>query len=84
MNHWQLVLLGLIAGGTIYIGLPLGRLSGLNSKVRAILSMLSPPESWFICWWRFSVKRRGIQPAPSNLPLRGRGRRGARSPMSSC
>ncbi|MDI3257207.1 MAG: multicopper oxidase domain-containing protein [Kyrpidia sp.] len=41
MNHWQLLLLGLIAGGTIYIGLPLGRMSGLGSKVRSVLSMLS-------------------------------------------
>ncbi|CAB3393520.1 multicopper oxidase domain-containing protein [Kyrpidia spormannii] len=41
MNPWHLLLLGLVAGGTIYFGLPVGRLSGLGGKARAILSMLS-------------------------------------------
>ncbi|WP_188882579.1 multicopper oxidase domain-containing protein [Alicyclobacillus cellulosilyticus] len=41
MRVWELLLLGFIAGGTIYIGLPLGRLRGLSGTVRAALSMLS-------------------------------------------
>ena len=41
MSFWTLLVLGLIAGGTILIGLLLGRLSGLSSIVRTALSMLA-------------------------------------------
>ncbi|MCL6593285.1 MAG: multicopper oxidase domain-containing protein [Alicyclobacillus sp.] len=41
MHTGQLLALGLIAGGTIYIGLPIGRLQGLSNKVRSALSMLA-------------------------------------------
>ncbi|MCL6631973.1 MAG: ZIP family metal transporter [Alicyclobacillus herbarius] len=41
MNHWELLILGLIAGGTIYIGLPFGRIRGLSSTIRSALSMLA-------------------------------------------
>lgn len=41
MNHWELLVLGLIAGGTIYIGLPLGRIRGLSNTIRSALSMLA-------------------------------------------
>lgn len=41
MNHWELLIIGLIAGGTIFIGLPLGRIRGLSNNVRSALSMLA-------------------------------------------
>ncbi len=41
MNLPTLFLLGFIAGGTILIGLPIGRLRGFNSTLRAALSMLA-------------------------------------------
>ena len=41
MSFWTLLVLGLIAGGTILIGLLLGRLRGLSSIIRTALSMLA-------------------------------------------
>jgi zinc transporter ZupT len=41
MSFWNLLVLGLIAGGTIMIGLLLGRLRGLNSTIRTALGMLT-------------------------------------------
>ena len=41
MSLWTLLVLGLIAGGTILIGLLLGRLRGLSSTLRTALSMLA-------------------------------------------
>lgn len=41
MNFTQTVLLGAIAGFTIYLGLPVGRIKGLSGKVRSFLSMTS-------------------------------------------
>jgi zinc transporter ZupT len=41
MGFWTLLILGLIAGGTILVGLLLGRLRGLSSIIRTALSMLA-------------------------------------------
>jgi ZIP family zinc transporter len=41
MSFGQTVLLGAIAGFTIYLGLPLGRIKGMSEKTRSFLSMLS-------------------------------------------
>jgi zinc transporter, ZIP family len=41
MNFVQTVLLGAIAGLTIYLGLPIGRIKGLPDKVRSFLAMSS-------------------------------------------
>jgi len=41
MGFPQTVLLGAIAGFTIYLGLPLGRIKGMSEKVRSFLSMIS-------------------------------------------
>ena len=41
MNFTQTVLLGAIAGFTIYLGLPVGRIRGLSDKARTFLSMAS-------------------------------------------
>jgi zinc transporter, ZIP family len=41
MNFIQTVLLGAIAGFTIYLGLPIGRIKELSEKTRSFLSMIS-------------------------------------------
>jgi zinc transporter ZupT len=41
VGFWTLLVLGLIAGGTIFIGLLLGRLRGLSGSLRTALSMLA-------------------------------------------
>jgi len=41
MSFIQTVLLGAIAGFTIYLGLPFGRISGMSEKTRSFLSMTS-------------------------------------------
>jgi ZIP family zinc transporter len=41
VSFWTLLVLGLVAGGTIFIGLLLGRLRGLSSTLRTALSMLA-------------------------------------------
>ena len=41
MNIVQTVILGAIAGFTIYIGLPIGRVQGISDRVRAFLTMTS-------------------------------------------
>lgn len=41
MNFVQTVLLGAIAGFTIYLGLPIGRIKGLPDRVRSFLAMSS-------------------------------------------
>jgi ZIP family zinc transporter len=41
MNLIQTVLLGALAGFTIYLGLPFGRVKGVSEKTRSFLSMLS-------------------------------------------
>ncbi len=41
MSLIQTVILGAIAGFTIYLGLPIGRIKGLSEKLRSFLSMVS-------------------------------------------
>src|SRR3954466_12063575 len=41
MSFAQATLLGAIAGSTIFLGLPLGRVRNLSGRVRVALSMLS-------------------------------------------
>lgn len=41
MDFGQTVLLGAIAGFTIYLGLPIGRIKGVSEKTRSFLSMIS-------------------------------------------
>ncbi len=41
MSFFQTIILGAIAGFTIYLGLPFGRLKNLSLKLRTFLSMLS-------------------------------------------
>ncbi len=41
MSYLQTIFLGAIAGFTIYLGLPFGRISGMSEKTRTFLSMTS-------------------------------------------
>ena len=41
MDFFQTVVLGTLAGFTIYLGLPVGRIKGMSDKARSILSMTS-------------------------------------------
>ena len=50
MSAWQKTLLGAVAGGTIFLGLPLGRVGGLSKTTRAFLSTLSAGILLFIFW----------------------------------
>jgi ZIP family zinc transporter len=50
MSGWQTAALGAVAGGTIFLGLPLGRVGGLDPRVRAFLSTVSAGILLFIFW----------------------------------
>jgi ZIP family zinc transporter len=48
MTGVQTTLLGVIAGGTIFLGLPLGRVQGVSPRLRSFLTMLSAGILLFI------------------------------------
>jgi ZIP family zinc transporter len=48
MSFSQTILLGAIAGFTIYLGLPLGRMKDISEKTRSFLSMLSVGILFFL------------------------------------
>src|SRR5215510_885779 len=50
MSTAQILLLGAIAGGTIFLGLPIGRLQGLSANTRAGLSALATGILIFLLW----------------------------------
>ena len=54
MSFVQTVILGGLAGVTIYLGLPLGRLTGLSAKTRTFLSMASTGILLFLLFEVFS------------------------------
>ena len=50
MPQEQIVLLGIIAGATIFIGLPVGRLTGAGVSLRAFLSAVAVGILLFLFW----------------------------------
>lgn len=50
MSTAQILLLGAIAGGTIFLGLPIGRLQNLSAAARAGLSALATGILLFLLW----------------------------------
>jgi ZIP family zinc transporter len=50
MSTPEILLLGAIAGGTIFLGLPIGRLQGLSANTRAGLSALATGILIFLLW----------------------------------
>jgi zinc transporter, ZIP family len=50
VSHGTAILLGLIAGGTIFIGLPVGRIRGLPSSVQGMLNAIATGVLVFLLW----------------------------------
>ena len=63
MNFAQTVLLGAIAGFTIYLGLPIGRIQGISKKTRSFLSMISVGILLFLFFDIFSQLSEPIKEA---------------------
>ncbi len=71
MNFIQIVLLGAIAGFTIYLGLPAGRIKGMSDKVRSFLSMTSAGILLFLLLDIFSQLAEPIEAALGERNLTG-------------
>jgi ZIP family zinc transporter len=63
MSASQTTLLGAIAGSTIFLGLPLGRVQTLRPRWRAFLSVLSAGILLFIFWDVVSAAADGVEGA---------------------
>ena len=59
MSTAQTLLLGAIAGLTIFVGLPMGRFRGASPRVRASLSALATGILVFLFW---DVMTNGVEP----------------------
>jgi len=64
MGTTQTLILGAIAGLTIYVGLPMGRLTGVPPKMRAALSAVATGILVFLFW---DVVSHGVEPVESHL-----------------
>jgi ZIP family zinc transporter len=64
MSTTQTLILGAIAGLTIYVGLPIGRLSNVSPKMRAALSAVATGILVFLFW---DVVSHGVEPVESHL-----------------
>ena len=64
MSTGHILLLGAIAGLTIYLGLPVGRMQGLSANARAGLSALATGILVFLLW---DVLSNAVEPIESAL-----------------
>src|SRR6185437_7865227 len=64
MGTTQTLILGAIAGFTIYVGLPMGRLNNVSPKMRAALSAVATGILVFLFW---DVVSHGVEPVESHL-----------------
>src|SRR5215831_16485943 len=71
MSTAEILLLGAVAGATIFLGLPIGRLRGLGSETRAALSALATGILIFLLW---DVLSGAVEPIESALDARHWGR----------
>jgi zinc transporter, ZIP family len=71
MSTPHILVLGAIAGGTIFLGLPLGRMQGLSAATRAALSALATGILIFLLW---DVLSGAVDPIDSALQARHWGR----------
>jgi ZIP family zinc transporter len=71
MSTAQILLLGAIAGATIFLGLPIGRLRGLSAATRAGLSALATGILVFLLW---DVLSGAVDPIESALTAHDWGR----------
>jgi ZIP family zinc transporter len=67
MSTGHVLILGAIAGGTIFLGLPIGRLQNLGSTTRAGLSALATGILLFLLW---DVLSGAVEPIDSALGAR--------------
>jgi ZIP family zinc transporter len=67
MSSGQILLLGAIAGATIFLGLPIGRLQGLSARTRVGLSALATGILIFLFW---DVLSGAVDPIESALDER--------------
>jgi zinc transporter, ZIP family len=67
MSGWTTFLLGAIAGGTIFIGLPMARVRGLPLSVRASMTAIATGILIFLLW---DVLSGGVEPVESALDER--------------
>jgi len=63
MNFTETVILGALAGFTIFLGLPLGRVAGLSPKTRTFLSMASTGILFFLLFEIFHQLSEPIEEA---------------------
>jgi ZIP family zinc transporter len=71
MSTTQILLLGAIAGATIFLGLPIGRMRGLGPATRAALSALATGILVFLLW---DVLTGAVEPIESALTAHDWGR----------
>ena len=67
MSTAEILLLGAIAGGTIFLGLPIGRLQNLSDATRAGLSALATGILIFLLW---DVLSGAVEPIETHLDAR--------------
>jgi ZIP family zinc transporter len=71
MTTGHILLLGAIAGATIFLGLPIGRMQGLSAAMRAALSALATGILIFLFW---DVTSQAVDPIESALTAHHWGR----------
>jgi ZIP family zinc transporter len=64
MSTTQTLILGAIAGFTIYVGLPMGRLRNVSPRMRAAMSAIATGILVFLFW---DVVSHGVEPVESHL-----------------
>ena len=64
MSTWETFLLGGIAGGTIFLGLPMARIRGLRLGVRASMTAIATGILIFLLW---DVLTNGVEPVETAL-----------------
>ncbi len=68
MSSTQIVLLGILAGGTIFLGLPIGRLRNPSVGLRALLNSVAAGVLVFLFW---DVLTHAVEPVEATLPVAG-------------
>ncbi|HKV29643.1 MAG TPA: ZIP family metal transporter [Candidatus Dormibacteraeota bacterium] len=64
MSHGTAALLGAIAGATIFIGLPVGRIRGVSRTVRGLLNAVATGVLLFLLW---DILAHALEPAQTAL-----------------
>jgi zinc transporter, ZIP family len=70
VSTWETFILGGIAGGTIFLGLPMARVRGLRLGVRASMTAIATGILIFLLW---DVLSGGVEPVEASLEAHNRG-----------